>query len=65
MTEGNPFFVTEVLAAGGHGVPGTVRDVLLARLGGLSPPARRLVERLAVIPTRAERWRPRSSPTAT
>ena len=56
VTEGNPFFVTEVLAAGGHDVPGTVRDVLLARLGGLSPPARRLVERLSVIPTRAERW---------
>src|SRR5689334_1673089 len=30
-TNGNPFFVTEVLAAGGAGVPETVRDAVLAR----------------------------------
>jgi len=56
VTQGNPFFVTEVLAAGGVGVPHTVRDAVLARLGRLSPPVRTLVERLSVIPTRAERW---------
>ncbi|MEV0796537.1 AAA family ATPase [Kribbella sp. NPDC050281] len=57
VTQGNPFFVTEVLAAGGGGdVPQTVRDAVLARLGKLSAPVRTLVERLSVIPTRAERW---------
>jgi DNA-binding SARP family transcriptional activator/tetratricopeptide (TPR) repeat protein len=56
VTQGNPFFVTEVLAAGGVGVPPTVRDAVLARLGTLSPPVRTLLERLSVIPTRAERW---------
>ncbi|TWD82174.1 DNA-binding SARP family transcriptional activator [Kribbella amoyensis] len=56
VTQGNPFFVTEVLAAGGTGVPHTVRDAVLARLGTLSVPARTVVERLSVIPTRAERW---------
>jgi DNA-binding SARP family transcriptional activator/tetratricopeptide (TPR) repeat protein len=56
VTEGNPFFVTEVLAAGGAGVPPTVRDAVLARLGRLSLPVRTLLERLSVIPTRAERW---------
>jgi DNA-binding SARP family transcriptional activator/tetratricopeptide (TPR) repeat protein len=55
VTQGNPFFVTEVLAAGGVGVPHTVRDAVLARLGRLPPPVRTLVERLSVIPTRAER----------
>jgi DNA-binding SARP family transcriptional activator/tetratricopeptide (TPR) repeat protein len=56
VTRGNPFFVTEVLAAGGDDVPATVRDAVLARVGRLQPKARRLAERLAVIPSRAERW---------
>ncbi len=56
VTRGNPFFVTEVLDARGDGVPATVRDAVLARLGRLPPPARRLAERLAVVPSRAERW---------
>jgi len=57
VTEGNPFFVTEVLAAGrGVGVPPTVRDAVLARLGRLPLPVRTLLERLSVVPTRAERW---------
>ena len=57
VTEGNPFFVTEVLAAGaGVAVPPTVRDAVLARLGRLPPAARTLLERLSVVPTRAERW---------
>jgi DNA-binding SARP family transcriptional activator len=56
VTRGNPFFVTEVLAAGGDGVPATIRDAVLARIGRLPAPARRLAERLAVVPTRAERW---------
>jgi DNA-binding SARP family transcriptional activator len=30
VTRGNPFFVTEVLDAGGDGVPATVRDAVLA-----------------------------------
>jgi DNA-binding SARP family transcriptional activator/tetratricopeptide (TPR) repeat protein len=56
VTRGNPFFVTEVLAAGGSGVPSTVQDAVLARLGRLPAPARTLLERLSVVPTRAERW---------
>jgi DNA-binding SARP family transcriptional activator len=55
-TQGNPFFVTEVLVAGGAGVPETVRDAVLARLGRLAPTARTLVQRLSVVPTRADRW---------
>jgi DNA-binding SARP family transcriptional activator len=56
VTRGNPFFVTEVLEARGDGVPATVRDAVLARVGRLPPPARRLAERVAVVPSRTERW---------
>ena len=56
VTEGNPFFVTEVLAAGRIGVTATVRDAVLARVGRLSEPTRTLLERLSVVPARAERW---------
>ena len=56
VTRGNPFFVTEVLDARSDGVPATVRDAVLARVGRLPPPARRLAERLAAVPSCAERW---------
>ncbi|HEY7278903.1 MAG TPA: AAA family ATPase [Trebonia sp.] len=39
-TGGNPFYVTEVLAAGSGHVPVTVRDAVLARVSRLSPEAR-------------------------
>ena len=53
-TEGNPFFVTEVLAAGGQSIPATVRDAVLARAGRLSPSGRRLLEAAAVVPSGCE-----------
>ena len=40
-TAGNPFYVTEVLAAGSEQVPATVRDAVLARVSRLSRAARR------------------------
>src|SRR6202041_3248301 len=46
-TGGNPFFVTEVLAAEGRGVPDTVRDAVLARAARLSPGAHRALEAVA------------------
>jgi predicted ATPase len=55
-TGGNPFFVTEVLAAGGEEIPRTIRDAVLARLARLSPAARALLEAVAVVPQRAELW---------
>ena len=56
VTRGNAFFVTEVLAGGGAAVPPTVRDAVLARTSALAPEARSLIERLSVVPGRAERW---------
>ena len=54
LTGGNPFFVTEVLAAGEDGVPESVRDAVLARIAPLTPPAKELLETAAVIGLRAE-----------
>ena len=56
VTKGNPFFVTEILATSGDTVPATVRDAVLARVGRLPPASRALAQRLAVVPSRAERW---------
>ncbi len=49
-TNGNPFFVTEVLAAGTDRVPRSVRDAVLARAVRLSGPARDLLDAAAVVP---------------
>jgi len=54
-TNGNPFYVTEALAAGGDGVPETVRDAVLARATRLSEDARRLLDAVAVVPPHVER----------
>jgi DNA-binding CsgD family transcriptional regulator/tetratricopeptide (TPR) repeat protein len=54
LTGGNPFFVTEVLAAGGAGVPATVRDAVLARASRLTAGGRAVVEAASITPTRIE-----------
>ncbi len=55
-TGGNPFFVSEVLRAGGapNHVPPTVRDAVLYRLERLDPHARRLLEVSALVPRQVE-----------
>jgi predicted ATPase/DNA-binding CsgD family transcriptional regulator len=49
LTGGNPFFVTEALAAEGETVPVSVADALLARAARLSPEARAVLDVAAVI----------------
>jgi hypothetical protein len=56
LTGGNPLLVTEVLAAGEAGVPGTVQDLVLARLARLPPDAQEVVRLAAVVPTQMELW---------
>jgi tetratricopeptide (TPR) repeat protein len=56
LTRGNPFYVTEVLEAGGEDLPATVRDAVLARFASLDAAARRLLDVVAVVPARAELW---------
>jgi DNA-binding CsgD family transcriptional regulator/microcompartment protein CcmK/EutM len=51
LTGGNPFLVTEILAAGDpSAVPLTVRDAVAARVQGLAPAARDALALLAVAP---------------
>ncbi|GAB3933938.1 AAA family ATPase [Kribbella albertanoniae] len=50
LTGGNPFYVTEVLAAPREGVPLSVRDVVLARVAHLDPESIAVLEQLSVIP---------------
>ncbi len=53
-TGGNPFFVTEVLAAGGAEMPETVRDAVLGRAARLGAAARRILDAVSIFPPRAE-----------
>jgi DNA-binding CsgD family transcriptional regulator/tetratricopeptide (TPR) repeat protein len=53
-TGGNPFYVTELLAAEDEGVPASVSHAVLARLAKLPEPTRALLELLAVVPARTE-----------
>jgi DNA-binding CsgD family transcriptional regulator len=55
-TGGNPFYVTEALAAGGTTMPDSVRDAVLARAARLTDGARRLLDAVAIAPPRAELW---------
>ncbi|WP_328630169.1 ATP-binding protein [Streptomyces sp. NBC_00356] len=56
VTSGNPFFVAEVVAAGGTGVvPPTVVDAVLARLRRLDDRTRDALEQLAVVPSAVDR----------
>jgi DNA-binding CsgD family transcriptional regulator/tetratricopeptide (TPR) repeat protein len=55
-TGGNPFFVTEVLAADDHGVPASVQDAVLARAARLSTAARMVLDAAAVAGPRVEPW---------
>ena len=56
LTGGNPFFLTEVLAAEGAEVPASVQDAVLARAARLSAPAREVLGPVSVVPGRTERW---------
>jgi predicted ATPase len=53
-TAGNPFFVTEALAAGGTSVPATVRDAVLARAARLGRAAMAVLEAVSICVPQAE-----------
>jgi DNA-binding CsgD family transcriptional regulator/tetratricopeptide (TPR) repeat protein len=55
-TAGNPFFVTEVLAANASQIPNSVRDAVLARAARLSGPALDLLAAAAIVPGDLEDW---------
>jgi DNA-binding CsgD family transcriptional regulator/tetratricopeptide (TPR) repeat protein len=55
-TAGNPFFVTEVLAANASQIPNSVRDAVLARAARLSGPALDVLAAAAVVPEDLDDW---------
>ncbi len=55
-TGGNPFFVTEALAAGDERIPPTVRDAVLARVNRLTRSARCVLEAVATASQPTELW---------
>ncbi|HEX2102726.1 MAG TPA: AAA family ATPase, partial [Solirubrobacteraceae bacterium] len=57
VSGGNPFFVTEALAAPADGrVPASVRDATALRVSLITPPARAVLELAAVVPGGVELW---------
>ncbi len=50
LTDGNPFYVTELLASGTSKVSPSLRDAVLARAERLSPAARRVLDLAALSP---------------
>src|SRR6202042_1942300 len=55
-TQGNPFFVTELLAGPVGEVPPSLRDAVLARASPLDAQARALLDVVALIPPEADLW---------
>lgn len=56
LTQGNPFFVSEVLRHGIEGVPSGVQDLVLARYARLPQAAQAVVRLASLVPARIERW---------
>ena len=56
VTGGNPFFLSEVIEAGGATIPPTVRDAVLARAARLTGPAADVVDAVSVAVPHAELW---------
>ena len=54
VTQGNPFFVTELLAGDAQALPASVRDAVLARMAPLAPASRGVIELASVSPTQIE-----------
>ena len=55
-TGGNPFFVTECIAAGAASVPPSVAEAVLGRAARLAPAARLALDAAAIVPGRIELW---------
>jgi DNA-binding CsgD family transcriptional regulator len=53
-TQGNPFFVTELLAGDSQTLPASVREAVLARVAPLPPEARDVLELASVAPAQIE-----------
>ncbi len=54
LTDGNPFFVTELLETGPQVLPVSVRDAVMSKVLKLSGPGRELVDLASVVPGRID-----------
>lgn len=55
-TQGNPFFVVEVLAAGSEEIPDTVRAAIHSRAARVSASGQEILEAVSIVPSRTELW---------
>lgn len=55
-TNGNPFFVTELLRGGGSEMPQSIQDLVLGRFARLSSDAQSVLVLVSVVPRQMERW---------
>ncbi|HVK52243.1 MAG TPA: AAA family ATPase, partial [Pseudoxanthomonas sp.] len=56
VTQGNPFFVSEMLQRGTEVVPHGVDDLVLARFGRLGPAAQEVAQLTAIVPRHIQSW---------
>lgn len=56
VTQGNPFFVSELLQHGIAGVPQGVQDLVLARFARLGPTAQQVAQLASIVPRRIDNW---------
>jgi DNA-binding CsgD family transcriptional regulator/tetratricopeptide (TPR) repeat protein len=54
LTGGNPFYISELLAAGTNTLPPSVASAVLGRAARLDDEARRLIELVSMVPTQAD-----------
>ncbi len=55
-TNGNPFFVTELLRGAGAEMPHSVEDLVLGRFAHLSADAQAVLQLVSIVPRQMERW---------
>jgi DNA-binding CsgD family transcriptional regulator/tetratricopeptide (TPR) repeat protein len=55
-TNGNPFFVTELLRGAGTEMPHSVEDLVLGRFAHLSAGAQAALQLVSIVPRQIERW---------
>ncbi|HSJ71141.1 MAG TPA: AAA family ATPase [Acidimicrobiia bacterium] len=54
LTDGNPLFVTEVVASGTQEIPLSVQDTILARVAKVTPGARAILDLVSIMPGDAD-----------
>lgn len=56
ITQGNPFYVTEMIACREVKIPNSIKDAVMARINQLSDESISFLQAVSVVPSRAEHW---------